>query len=118
MPSLSISDRDKAYINDILAMSEKLSAMLKGVSGDAYADNEMLRLASERLISIIGEASSRVSAETRNSMPSVPWREMSSTRNRLMHDYARVEDAVVYRIATVSVPEMVDMLRSELAKLS
>jgi hypothetical protein len=39
-------------------------------------------------IEIIGEAASRISDETRQSLPAIPWPKIVGIRNRLIHAYA------------------------------
>jgi uncharacterized protein with HEPN domain len=114
MPRPSTSERDLGFIDDILTRAETLREIMTGVNLEEFLNIQVTRLAAERLLGIIGEAASKVSSETRDSMPGVPWREMSGTRNRLAHDYANINQTLIYQIATVSVPEMVAILRNEL----
>jgi uncharacterized protein with HEPN domain len=114
MPRPSTSERDLGFIDDILTRAETLNGLMANLSLEDFLEKELIRLAAERLLGIIGEAASRVSSDTRESMPRVPWREMAGTRNRLAHDYANINQSLIYQIATVSVPKMVAILRSEL----
>ena len=47
--------------------------------------DQMLLFAVVRAIEIVGEAASRVSAETRAATPQIPWPSMVGMRNRVMH---------------------------------
>jgi uncharacterized protein with HEPN domain len=47
----------------------------------------MSLLALVHAIEIIGEAASRISAETRSANPAVPWALIVAMRNRLVHAY-------------------------------
>ena len=47
--------------------------------------DQMLLFAVVRAIEIVGEAASRVSAETRAATPQIPWPAMVGMRNRVMH---------------------------------
>ncbi len=40
-----------------------------------------------RNLQIIGEASKKVSPETRAASPDLPWRDMAGMRDRIVHDY-------------------------------
>jgi uncharacterized protein with HEPN domain len=97
-------------------MSEKLVGFMQDVDESAYLGDEMRRLAAERLIEIIGEAATHVSEGTRTRMPEVPWKEMSNTRNRLIHDYGRIDNRLVYKIATESIPSMVRSLKAAVGR--
>lgn len=59
-------------------------------------------------IADFGKLSSRfVSAN-----PQVPWREMTGLRHKLIHDYFEVDLDIVWRTATVNVPEISAFLRT------
>jgi len=45
----------------------------------------VIMLALTRLIEIIGEAANRVSQETRDILPEIPWRNIIDMRNRVIH---------------------------------
>ncbi|TAK22516.1 MAG: DUF86 domain-containing protein [Chloroflexota bacterium] len=51
---------------------------------DLDAD-EMLVHALINLLTIIGEASSRISDATREANPQIAWRQIAATRNRVVH---------------------------------
>jgi uncharacterized protein with HEPN domain len=68
-------------------MIEAAEACQRFVSGGSRAEleiNLMLRFALVRAAEIFGEAASKVSLETRESAPSIPWREIVAMRNRLI----------------------------------
>jgi len=74
--------------------------------------DEMLRFALVRAIEIIGEAAGKVSAETRQMAPGIPWRESVDIRNRLIHAYFDVDLNVLWRTATDDIPVLLQMLRA------
>jgi uncharacterized protein with HEPN domain len=58
------------------------------VGGKDRADlnrDRVLELALVRLVEIIGEAAARVSPETQDRYPGIPWKEVVGMRNRLVH---------------------------------
>lgn len=50
------------------------------------------------LLENIGEQASKMTEELRNKYPEVPWKEITGVRNRIAHDYARVDYFIVYNI--------------------
>jgi uncharacterized protein with HEPN domain len=68
--------------------------------------DDMRALAIVRLLEIIGESASKVSEETRNAHPDIPWREMSGTRNRLIHAYEEVDLDIVWQILSKDLPPL------------
>ena len=73
-----------------------------------------LRLAVVRAIEIVGEAASRLSAETKNAVPAVPWAAIAGMRNRLVHAYFDIDYDVVWRTASIEVPVILVSLRDAL----
>jgi uncharacterized protein with HEPN domain len=58
--------------------------------------DELLRDAIVRQLSIVGEAMRHVPAEARAEFEQLPWREVTGMRNRLVHEYFRVDLDVVW----------------------
>ena len=55
-----------------------------------FLANPMIQDAVIRNLEVIGEASERVGAEYQAAHPEIPWHEMASLRNILVHDYESV----------------------------
>jgi uncharacterized protein with HEPN domain len=72
----------------------------------------MFRSAIERQVSIIGEAVTKLSKTIRDANPQVPWSRVAGTRHRLGHEYDRVDRDVLWRIASVHVPALLEQVRT------
>ncbi|CAG0958874.1 hypothetical protein PHYC_00617 [Phycisphaerales bacterium] len=59
---------------------------------------------------IIGEASRKVSRAFRDANPALPWPKIAGQRHRIAHEYDLVEDQLIWRVATVHVPELIRQL--------
>lgn len=70
----------------------------------------MLRRAAERFIEIVAEASKGIAPEVRDQYPDVPWRNIVSMRNFLIHDYGRIEHGVVWDVVSDAIPKMAAIL--------
>jgi uncharacterized protein with HEPN domain len=66
----------------------------KGKSAQELVDDRVLSLAIVRLMEIVGEAANRIPQEQRSKYPEIPWTQIISLRNRLIHGY----DAIDYEI--------------------
>jgi uncharacterized protein with HEPN domain len=76
----------------------------------------MLELALARLVEIIGEAAGRVSQNTQEEYPEIPWREVIGMRNRLIHGYDSVDLSVLWDTVELDLPPLLVHLERILAK--
>jgi uncharacterized protein with HEPN domain len=89
--------------------------MVRGrARGDLDADR-MLNLALVRLLEILGEAAGRVLPGDRDRYPLVPWPQLVSLRNRLIHGYDQVDFDILWQILTQDLPPLVRELEAILA---
>ena len=89
-------------------------SFIEGRTREDLSRDRMLLLALIKEIEIIGEAASRISAESRNALPAVPWQLIVGMRNRLIHAYAEVNLLVVWSALTIELPELLRELESAL----
>ncbi len=103
--------KDSARIQHILDAAEDIRTFLHGHNETSLSSNKMLFYAISRAIEIIGEASSRVSEETRALHPSLPWREAIGMRNILIHAYVEVNKEIIWKTATIEIPRLVTEMK-------
>ncbi len=70
----------------------------------------MLTAALERFVELTGEAASRLSRETRDSIPHIQWREIIALRNRLVHGYFTVDLDILWNIIQDDLPNLIAAL--------
>jgi len=87
------------------------------VREDLESDRQ-LTLALVKDIEIIGEAASRVSAETRTAHPSLPWLESVAMRNRLIHGYFDINLDIVWSTVSDELPPLIAKLERILSQSS
>lgn len=103
-------DRDVSYLLDMLTHAQGVVRSVEGRTFLEYVEDEDLRMAVERRVEIIGEAARRISSVFREAHPEIPWRKIISQRNILAHEYGEIEDEILWRVATVSIPELIARL--------
>jgi uncharacterized protein with HEPN domain len=106
-----LPDPDRNRIQHMLDAAEQATSFVEGRERNDLETDPQLRLALLRALEILGEAASRVTAETRGVYPRIPWRRVVSTRNRLIHAYFDIDLDIVWTTATHSLPELIPMLR-------
>lgn len=74
-------------------------------------DNDrMLTLSIVKSVELIGEAASRVSKESRDSYPKIPWADIIAMRNRLIHVYFDIDLDRVWDTITDDLPPLITAL--------
>ena len=79
--------RDLARLRHMRDAAFKAVAYTRGHPRSILDSDEMRTLAVVRLVEIVGEAARAVSDATRQRYPTVAWRHMVGTRDRLIHKF-------------------------------
>ena len=66
-------------------------------SRETLDSDEVLSRFIQKELEIIGEAASKLGVATRAKAPGLPWSQIVGMRNRLVHDYARVDLDIVWK---------------------
>ena len=66
----------------------------------------------ERNLEIIGEAAGRISTETRESRPDIPWRPVVGLRNVLAHEYGEIRYEILWAIIRDKLTPLISQLES------
>ena len=105
-----MNERDKTLLQDMLDCCFKAQKFIDGRDRADLDTDDMLSFALVRAIEVIGEAANHVSAETRQSLPKIDWKNIIGMRNILIHDYTAVDHDIVWASATTRVPELITEL--------
>lgn len=98
----SLGDRNR--IEHILESINDIEIFLENVSLEDFINDRLKRLAVERLLEIIGEATNHLTDEIKfDSKTSTPWKQIISTRNIIAHEYFRIDYDIIYKIAVNSI---------------
>ena len=108
--------RDEVYLLDILIAARKALRFVEGIDQNEFEDNEIIQNAVMRPLEVIGEASARISKEFRKEHPEIPWREMVGLRNRLIHEYFRIDFSAVWDTIHKDLPELIEIIEPMVPK--
>lgn len=87
----------KDYINDILESITDIREFTSGIAYEQFVRDKKTLKAVIKSIEVIGEASSNIPDEIRQKYPGIPWKELIGMRNRLIHEYAGVDNDIVWQ---------------------
>ena len=74
-------------------------------------DDEVLGLAVIRCLEVLGEAANRVDRTDQVRFAGIPWRQLIGLRNLLIHQYDRLNYAIIERIISDELPPLIVELR-------
>jgi len=104
---------DLIRLHHMLDAAREVLSFAEGKSRKDLNINRMLVLSLVKDIEIIGEAASKISQETRETLPQIPWAQVIGMRNRLIHAYFEIDLDVLWK----TVLEDIHPLLFELKKL-
>jgi uncharacterized protein with HEPN domain len=87
-------------LEDILDAIQEIESFVGEKSYDDYLADRMLRLALERCVEIISEASRHIPAEMKAAHPEVPWKRVTGIGNILRHAYPSIDPHIIWDVAT------------------
>jgi uncharacterized protein with HEPN domain len=94
----------KKYLKDILTSIEHISSFTSGVSSlKDYASNMLLKRGVERELEIIGEVLNKAFTIDPE-LPISNARRIINTRNRIIHGYDDVDDAIIWAVVLKHLP--------------
>lgn len=67
-----------------------------GMTLEQYLADEKTRYAVMRGYEIMGEAVRHLPGELKDANSDIPWRTMAAMRNRIVHGYFGIDDAILY----------------------
>ena len=98
----------------MLDHAREASSLVQSRTREDLDADRQLNLAIVRLLEIIGEAAARVPEEERTRFAGIPWLQIISLRNRLIHGYDDVDPDIIWNILTVDLPPLIEILNKHL----
>ena len=97
----------RCYLWDALKAAQAVQSFLRGRTYEAFVEDDLLRSAVERQLEIIGEALSQLAKVDPQIADSVAeLRRIIAFRNILVHGYAAIDYATVWRLIEDKLPEL------------
>jgi uncharacterized protein with HEPN domain len=85
-----LPERDAALLLDMLLAARDARSFIKDLNEAAFLASRLHQNAVIRSLEVLGEAASKISADTKGRYSDIPWREIVGMRHRLIHGYGDV----------------------------
>jgi len=105
--------REELYLQDIVEASRSIEAFIEDVDESDFQGDDLVRSAVLQKLTIIGEASARISKDFQGRHPDVDWASIIGFRNIAVHAYFAVDWNIVWTTATEDVP----ILKEQVSKI-
>jgi uncharacterized protein with HEPN domain len=102
-------------LRHMLDYAREAYALAQNRSREHLESDRLLNLALVRLLEIIGEAASRISAEQRALYLGIPWSQIIGMRNRLIHSYDFVDFNILWQTIIEDLPPLIAALENILS---
>ena len=98
---------DPVRLRHMLEAARKAAAFVKDRTRADLDHEEQLALALVRLLEVVGEAAKSVSVTCRQQHPTIAWKDIAGTRDRLIHGYFDVDLDIVWQIVAADLPVLI-----------
>ena len=102
--------QDDSYLLDMLVAARKAVTFAAGLTFAEFQRSDLHQNAIFKVLEIVGEAASRISAATQAAHPEIPWQEIVGLRNRVVHVYFEIDLGLVWQIVREDVPALITQL--------
>jgi uncharacterized protein with HEPN domain len=102
-------------LRDILESIATIENVLQGTDVRKFESDQVLRLATERLLEIVCEASRLLPDGIKKSEPDIDWRKIIDFGNRLRHAYHATDVKIAWEIVQIHLPRLKTVAQRRIA---
>ncbi len=99
------------YIEDMLEFGEKVLSYTDGLNEATFLADGLTYEATLLNILLIGEAARHIPHDVREAYLDIPWNAIIGTRNRVIHGYRQVDQAILWSIIQDAIPALIPQLQ-------
>jgi len=107
-----MSRDEKIFLQDIVLCCEKISKYIENLTLEQLIEDSKTYDAVVRNLEIIGEAAKNISDDTRQKMPSIPWRNIAGMRDFITHVYFGIDNDILWDVIQNKIPELKEVVKN------
>lgn len=112
-----MNKRTTVYLGHILESIDFINRYVGKCSKIEFLDSWEKKDAVTRRLEIIGEAVKHVPNNIRKNYPKIPWKKISGTRDKLIHNYFGVDYELTWNIIKKELPKLKKEVEKVIRKL-
>lgn len=97
---------DRVRVLHMIEAIQTAAGFVAGRRSEDLENDRMLLFALVRSIEILGEAASKVSEDVRLGSTDIPWADIVSMRNRMVHAYFDIDRDILWKTATTDLKHL------------
>ena len=97
---------DSLYLKHIRDAIAQIDTYLGGVDHAKFLVTPLLQDAIIRQLQIIGEATKRITAASKQAAPEIAWHQIAGMRNKIIHEYVSVDLEAVWLAVHEDLPRL------------
>ena len=101
----------KLYLEDILNSISNIEDYTKGLLFENFSNDKKTIDAVDRNLEIIGEAARNIGERFAEGHSELPWSEMISMRNKVIHEYIAVDVEILWKTIKEDLPKLKDQIK-------
>lgn len=113
---LSMKKDNSLFIEHMLDAVLAIEEFTKDVSYNDFCSSRLIKDAVIRNFEILGEAANNIEKEVITENDSIPWVQIISMRNLLIHEYFAIDDKIVWDTIVIELPKLKEQLQTILGK--
>ncbi len=102
---------DETLPLDMLIAAQKVREYTTNLTQDQFEKSRLHQSAVVRELQVIGEAARLISPETKAEHPQIQWTAIAGMRNRMIHEYFRVDLETVWATIQNDIFTLIEQLR-------
>ena len=109
--------RDRGRLEDILKYGQNVEKIIEGITFEEFVSDLRTYYSTMKNIEVIGEAANMLTRHFREVYSELPWRQIISMRNVLVHGYAQVSDEDLWQTATKDILPLCERIQQYLVEI-
>jgi len=105
---------DSIRLHHMLDAAKEAESFSQDKTRSSLDTDRKLTLALVKCIEIIGETGTKISSESREDLPQIPWSNIIGIRNRLIHAYFDINLDILWKTVIEDLPPLI----AELEKIA
>ena len=105
------------YLNDILEMISASKEFTRNLTQAEFKRDKKTVFAVIRCLEVIGEASKQIPLQIRKDYEHIPWEDIASMRNKLIHEYFGADMDIVWNTVQEDLKQLKNVIRKILKEV-